>query len=72
MRIVTSLTAVLLAYSTVLGAQEAQVLEVGQMAPEFELVGSTRFGVLQEPVRLSDFRGKTVVLAFYYRARTRG
>ena len=49
-----------------------QILEIGQPAPDFELVGATRFGVLQEPVRLSDFRGKTVVLAFYYRARTRG
>jgi peroxiredoxin len=28
--------------------------------------------VLRDPVRLSDLRGKTVVLAFFYRARTKG
>lgn len=47
-------------------------LEVGAVAPDFALPGATRFGVLQQPVRLSDYRGKTVVLAFFYRARTRG
>ena len=47
-------------------------LEVGTMAPDFTLSGSTRFGVLEAPIRLSDFRGKTVVLAFYFKARTRG
>lgn len=47
-------------------------LEIGAIAPDFELAGATRFGVLQEPVRLSDFKGKTVVLAFFFRARTPG
>ena len=47
-------------------------LEVGAVAPDFALPGSTRFGTLQQPVRLSDYRGKTVVLAFYFRSRTRG
>ncbi|HEX9728000.1 MAG TPA: hypothetical protein VGA37_05815 [Gemmatimonadales bacterium] len=47
-------------------------LEVGAVAPDFAVPGATRYGVLQEPIRLSDFRGKTVVLAFFYRARTRG
>ena len=46
--------------------------EVGTMAPDFALTGATRYGVLRDPVRLSDFRGKTVVLAFFYRARTKG
>lgn len=46
--------------------------EVGSLAPDFSLPGSTRYGVLRDPVRLSDFRGKTVVLAFFYRARTKG
>ncbi|HEX6598372.1 MAG TPA: hypothetical protein VF034_03560 [Gemmatimonadaceae bacterium] len=46
--------------------------EVGTMAPDFALTGATRYGVLREPVHLSDFRGKTVVLAFFYRARTKG
>jgi len=47
-------------------------LEVGVVAPDFSLPGATRYGVLKNPVRLSDFKGKTVVLAFFFRARTRG
>jgi peroxiredoxin Q/BCP len=46
--------------------------EVGTMAPDFALSGATRYGQLRDPVRLSDFRGNTVVLAFFYRARTKG
>ncbi|NNG15426.1 MAG: hypothetical protein HKM89_03015 [Gemmatimonadales bacterium] len=53
-----------------LSAQEP--LEVGTVAPEFALVGATREGVLPDTVRLSDFAGKTVVLAFFYRVRTPG
>jgi len=34
--------------------------------------GATRYGVLKSPVHLSDFKGKTVVLAFFFKARTRG
>jgi peroxiredoxin Q/BCP len=48
------------------------LLEVGQMAPDIELAGATRYGVMQAPVRLSDYRGEVVVLAFFFRARTRG
>jgi hypothetical protein len=47
-------------------------LEVGAVAPEFSLPGATRYGTLKDPIRLSDFKGKTVVLAFFFRARTRG
>jgi peroxiredoxin Q/BCP len=47
-------------------------LEVGAVAPDFELPGATRWGVLANPVRLSDYKGKVVVLAFFFRARTRG
>ncbi len=46
--------------------------EVGSVAPDFALPGATRYGLLRDPVRLSDYRGKTVVLAFFYRARTKG
>jgi hypothetical protein len=76
----TRLPAVLivgLALSAPLPAQEAErslppPLEVGVEAPDFELPGGTRWGPLATPVRLSDFRGKTVVLAFFFRARTKG
>jgi hypothetical protein len=47
-------------------------LEVGAVAPDFSLPGATRYGLLREPVHLSDFRGKAVILAFYFRSRTRG
>lgn len=46
--------------------------KVGEMAPEFSLPGATRYGLLREPVTLSSLRGKTVVLAFFVKARTRG
>jgi len=47
-------------------------LRVGEVAPDFAIPGATRYGVLRDPVRLSDFRGRTVVLAFFFRARTPG
>jgi len=58
------------------GAQQpaapAPELAVGVSAPDFTLPGATRYGVLKAPVHLSDFKGKTVVLAFFYKARTKG
>ena len=47
-------------------------LTVGSMAPDFALPGATRYGRLGTPVRLSDYRGETVVIAFFYKARTKG
>ncbi|MFI5279340.1 MAG: hypothetical protein ACHQU1_02505 [Gemmatimonadales bacterium] len=47
-------------------------IEVGAVAPDFTLPGGTRYGVLREPIHLSDFHGKTVILAFFFRSRTRG
>jgi hypothetical protein len=45
---------------------------VGDVAPDFALRGVTRYGALRDPVRLSDYRGQTVVLWFFIKARTRG
>jgi thioredoxin-dependent peroxiredoxin len=56
-------------------AQEVETtppLEIGAEAPDFVLPGATRYGMLRDQVRLSDYRGQTVVLAFFFRARTRG
>lgn len=55
-------------------AQEAGagLVEVGAMAPEIEMTGATRHGVLRDKIKLSDYRGETVVLAFFFRVRTRG
>jgi peroxiredoxin Q/BCP len=50
----------------------AEALAAGAAAPDFALPGATRYGVLRTPVHLSDFKGKTVVLAFFYKARTKG
>jgi hypothetical protein len=47
-------------------------LEVGAVAPDFAMLGATRYGTLKQPVRLSDYKGKTVVLAFFFKARTKG
>ncbi len=60
-----------------LGGQQAAPpdptpLAVGTMAPDFTVTGATRYGVLARPVHLSEFRGTTVVLAFFFKARTKG
>ena len=46
--------------------------KVGDLAPDFALPAATRYGLLRGPARLSDFRGQTVVLAFFPKARTKG
>jgi hypothetical protein len=53
-------------------AQDSLPLAVGTVAPDFALVGANRDGVLPDSVRLGDFRDQTVVIAFFYRARSRG
>ena len=50
----------------------APPLEIGAVAPAFTMNGATRYGVLARPIHLSDFKGKTVVLAFFFKARTSG
>jgi hypothetical protein len=68
-----SLAVLLTASPAVLLAQESTPpLEIGAVAPDFSLKGATRYGILANPVRLSAFKGKTVVLAFFYKARTSG
>jgi peroxiredoxin Q/BCP len=76
-RTIVALAATLLAGAAARAQQPAGTAvypapDVGAMAPDFTLPGATRYGLLRDPVRLSDFRGKTVVLAFFYRARTKG
>jgi len=67
-----TLAATLTAQQPATPPPEFKPLEIGAAAPDFALAGATRFGVLKHPVRLSDFKGKTVVLAFFFKARTRG
>jgi hypothetical protein len=47
-------------------------LAVGTEAPDFTLPAATEAGVSASPVRLRDLRGKTVVIAFFFKARTGG
>ena len=56
----------------VLTIQDPKPLAVGDVAPDFALTGATSDGVLEQPVRLGDFRDQTVVIAFFYKARTAG
>ncbi len=53
-------------------ADASDIISVGEMAPDITIPGATRYGVLQDPVRLSDLRGEVVVIAFFFRARTPG
>ena len=56
------------------GAQEgaASGPAIGEAAPAFSGLGATRHGRVADPIRLSDYKGKTIVLAFFFQARTRG
>lgn len=61
--------------ATAAGAQQPAAQtgpKVGDLAPDFSLGGATRFGILRDSVTLSSYRGNTVVLAFFFKARTRG
>ena len=46
--------------------------EVGQMAPDFTAAWADGTGPKASPVKLSELRGKVVVLAFYPKDRTSG
>lgn len=75
------LAAMLALTTTAAGAQQSGAAatpapvagpKVGDMAPDFELPGASRYGLLRGPLRLSDFRGQTVIVAFFPKARTKG
>jgi peroxiredoxin Q/BCP len=46
--------------------------KVGEMAPNFSLMGATRYGILRDQIALENYKGNTVVLAFFFKARTKG
>jgi len=46
--------------------------KINGLAPDFSLAGATRYGLLNTRVNLADYRGRTVVLAFFFKARTKG
>lgn len=57
---------------TAAAAPALPIPAVGDIAPDFTIRGATRYGLLAQPARLSDYRGQTVVLALFVVARTRG
>lgn len=67
-------TASALLFAATLSAQDAPSAgpKVGEMAPDFTLPAATKAGVSATPLKLSDLRGQTVVIAFFPRARTSG
>lgn len=67
-----AVTAVLALSPAACLSQNAEPLQVGDAAPGFEITGANRGGILDAPLSLDDYRGKTVVLAFFYKARTPG
>lgn len=78
-RVAAFTLAAALGSATVAGAQQPAATpppqtgpKVGDTAPDFSLPGATRYGLLRDPVQLSSMKGKTVVLAFFFKARTRG
>jgi thioredoxin-dependent peroxiredoxin len=70
--ILVAASSVSFAQATPAPGSAATAPNVGEMAPDFSLPGGTRFGLLKDPVKLSDYRGQTVVLAFFPKARTKG
>ena len=49
----------------------APVPDTGAIAPAFAAPGANKDGVLKS-VALDQYKGKTVVIAFFYMARTKG
>jgi peroxiredoxin len=47
-------------------------IEIGKIAPDFTIGVADSSGVAAKPVKLSDYRGKVVVLAFYPADRSSG
>jgi peroxiredoxin Q/BCP len=71
-RVAASALAAIALVAVAAGRLMAQSPKVGDMAPDFTLNGSTKDGLLPKPIHLADFRGQTVVLAFFPKARTKG
>ncbi len=67
-----ALSTLALAAAPALAQAPEQGPKVGDMAPDFSLPGATKAGVSSSPVKLSSFRGQTVVIAFFPKARTTG
>ena len=65
-------TCVTVAHAQAPAAQAEVGPKVGEMAPDFTLPGATMAGVTKAPISLSKFKGQTVIVAFFPKARTSG
>jgi peroxiredoxin Q/BCP len=65
-------TSVTLVHAQAPAAQPEVGPKVGDMAPDFSLPGATMAGVTKAPVSLSKYKGQTVIVAFFPKARTSG
>jgi len=65
-------TSVTMAHAQVPATQPEVGPKVGEMAPDFTLLGATIDGVMKAPITLSKLKGQTVVVAFFPKARTKG
>ena len=68
----TALAAVLVALAASHAWAQGDGPQVGDMAPDFSLPGASKAGVTEKALRLADFRGQTVVISFFPKARTKG
>ncbi len=68
--------AVLAIVLVAVGARQAMAQDegpkVGDLAPDFTLPGASKAGVMEKALRLDDFRGQTVVISFFPKARSKG
>lgn len=46
--------------------------KIGDPAPDFSLPGASKAGLMAKPLRLADYRGQTVVISFFPKARSKG
>ena len=70
--LVALVTGVTPAWAQTPAAQPESGPTVGDVAPDFTLSGATRDGVMKTPISLTKFKGQTVVVAFFPKARTAG
>jgi peroxiredoxin Q/BCP len=71
-RFALALSALALAAAPLVAQAPEPGPKAGEMAPDFTLAGATKDGVMKTPISLSKFKGQTVVIAFFPKARTTG
>jgi peroxiredoxin Q/BCP len=69
-RYIGGIAVAVLGITSRLSAQE--VPKVGDLAPDFTIPSVTASSAAPVPFHLADYRGQTVVLAFFPKARTKG